>query len=140
MAALPAPEAQAPSSQSAPRPQAAFAAPQPQVASVAPLAPTQLDLWKQHADADRKKLDAHVGPQSKDAAVGQFCAFAPDREACAARIANAFDFLMKNAFATLTIASKNKAVSLPAMEPAAGLPSYYDVYQIYMFLTRDASP
>lgn len=142
------PQARAAMPETASAPQA-LSSPQQQVASVAaptnaapnaPSAPSQLNVWKQHADADKKKLAAHLSPDAKQKAVAQFCQFAPDEEACTARIGGAYDFLATSPFATLAIASKNKAAALPAMQPVAGLPSFYDVYQIYMFLTRDPSP
>lgn len=103
-------------------------------------APSETDMLKARADRDRAKLKAHLGSDTRAQAIKQFCEFAPDQAACSARIGRAFDYLTESAFATLTIASRNKAAPLPAMEPAAGLPSYYDVYQIYMFVTRDTSP
>jgi len=101
---------------------------------------SQLDLWKAHAEQDREKLRTHLAADSKTRAIAQFCQFAPDQAACGARIAHAFEFLTTSPFATLAVASKNKSASLPPMEPAAGLPSFYDVYQVYMFLTHDSSP
>jgi len=89
---------------------------------------------------DRDKLKAHLAADSKQKAIAQFCQYSPDQSACSSRVGQAYDFLTTSAFATLTIASKNKAASLPPMEPAAGLPSFYDVFQIYMFLTHDPSP
>lgn len=116
------------------------ASPPPPASPTAEHAPGQVDPLTARADQDRTKLNAHLAPDTRNRAIKQFCEFAPDQEACAARIGQAFDYLTHSAFATLTIASRNKAAPLPAMEPAAGLPSYYDVYQIYMFVTRDTSP
>jgi hypothetical protein len=103
-------------------------------------APTELDLWKLHAERDRKKLADRLAPTARDDSIKQFCQYAPDQTQCAAKIGQAFDFLVQSTFSTLTIASKNRAVPLPPTQPANGLPSYYDVYQVYMFLTRDAEP
>jgi hypothetical protein len=140
------PQAGALMPQGASAPPAAASAPQVALPAPAtsspstPATPNLLDVWKQHADADKQKLAAQLAPDAKDRAVKQFCEFSPDQGACAARIGQAFDFLTTSSFATLAIASKNKAASLPPMQPAAGLPSLYDVYQIYMFLTHDPSP
>jgi hypothetical protein len=92
--------------------------------------------WKAEAEADTAKLLAHQGPEAKSQAIRQFCAYAPDQNECAARIGDAYEYLMHNAFGTMNIASHNKAMPLPAMQPAAGEPSYYDVYQVFAFLTR----
>lgn len=100
-------------------------------------APSELDVWKAQAEQDRQRLAPRLNADAKAQAIKQFCAYAPDQVACAARIGAAYDFLAHNEFATLTIVSGNKAVPLPASEPAAGLPSYYDVYQIHAFLMRD---
>lgn len=106
-------------------------------AAPAPAAPTEQDLWKKQADDDREKLKRRLGPTSRDDAIRQFCQFSPDQAGCAARIGRAYDFLVQSAFATLIIASKNRQVPLPPTEPAHGLPSYVDVYQVFMFLTRE---
>jgi hypothetical protein len=132
---LPAAAPAAPAPQGAP----SSAAPMREAAispQAAPRVPTELERWKAEAEADRAKLSAHQGAEAKASAVAQFCAYAPEQAACAARIGEAYEFLMHNAYATLTIASRNKVVSLPEMQPAAGMPSYYDVYQVFAFLTR----
>jgi len=103
-----------------------------------PRAQTQLDIWQQEAERDRQKLAPHLGGDAKNEAIKQSCTYAPDMNACAARIGDAYEYLVSNKYATLTIASGNKAVSLPAMAPAGSMPSYYDVYQVYAFLTRAA--
>jgi len=105
-----------------------------------PRARTQSEIWKEHADLDRQKLNEHLGADAKNLAIKQFCEYAPDQTVCAARVGSAYDFLAESALATLAIASKNMAASLPSNDPANGLPSYYDVYQIYMFLTHDSAP
>jgi hypothetical protein len=130
---------QQPAAQAAPMVASPTVAPEPN-AQTAQEASGEPDLLKARADQDRAKLKAHLGSDTRAQAIKQFCEFAPDQAACSARIGRAFDYLTESAFATLTIASRNKAAPLPAMEPAAGLPSYYDVYQVYMFVTRDTSP
>jgi len=81
-----------------------------------------------------------VGTDSKRQSVQQFCAYSPDPSPCAARIGAAYDYLVNSAFSTLAIASRNIAAPLPPTEPSNGLPSYYDLYQVYMFITRDNAP